>query len=112
MLWAIAALTGPQNFVENMVSVFRQRRDVLVNGLRDIGFEVRAPLGTFYVWASVIGGGDGEALAARLAREFGILVVPGIVFGKEGRSHVRFALTASEEKIAEATRRTKDGFGR
>lgn len=96
---AITALSGPQDCVADACRVYQERRDVLVRGLRGLGYEVESPKATFYVWMAV---DDCMAFAARMLDEAGIVVTPGIGFGDAGEGYVRFALTRTKERIAEA----------
>lgn len=99
---AVTALTGPQDCVREACTVYEHRRDVLVNGLRDLGFAVESPKATFYVWMPV---GDSISFATRMLDEAGIVVTPGVGFGRAGEGYVRFALTRTAERIAEAIER-------
>ena len=99
---AIAALSGSQEGVHAACRVYQERRDVLVGGLRGLGFAVDAPKATFYVWMAV---DDCMAFVTRLLDEAGIVVTPGIGFGSGGDGYVRFALTRSASRIQEAVDR-------
>lgn len=99
---AIAALSGPQDCVAEACSVYQERRDVLVSGLQRLGFDIQAPKATFYVWLKVE---DSMAVAAKMLNEAGIVVTPGIGFGKSGEGYVRFAITRSADRIREAIER-------
>ena len=99
---AIAALSGPQDCVAAACRVYQERRDVLVDGLRSLGYAVEAPKATFYVWLPVE---DSMAFAARLLDEVAIVATPGVGFGSHGEGYVRFALTRSVERIREALER-------
>ena len=101
---AITALSGPQDCVKNACATYQERRDVLVAGLRSLGFEVAAPQATFYVWMPVE---DCMAFAAKLLSETGIVVTPGVGFGPGGEGYVRFALTRPVARINEAVERMR-----
>ncbi len=98
----IAALSGPQDCVAAACRVYEERRDVLVQGLRSLGYDVAAPKATFYVWLPV---DDSMAFAARLLDEAAIVATPGVGFGPHGEGYVRFALTRPVERIREALSR-------
>jgi LL-diaminopimelate aminotransferase len=104
---AIEALTGPQECVACQVAVYRKRRDLLVEGLANIGWQVLPPRATFFVWAPVPGGEGSMPFAARLLVEAGVLVTPGVGFGRNGEGYVRFALTVGEDRIEEALDRIR-----
>ncbi len=99
---AIAALSGPDDCVRDACRVYQERRDVLVGGLRRLGFSVETPRATFYVWMAV---DDCMAFATRMLDEAGIVVTPGIGFGSGGDGYVRFALTRSKDRIRQALER-------
>jgi LL-diaminopimelate aminotransferase len=100
----ITALLGPQQSVADACRIYQERRDILVKGLSGLGYEVTPPKATFYVWMAVE---DCMAFAARMLDEAGIVVTPGIGFGKGGDGYVRFALTRSSERIQEAIERMR-----
>ena len=101
---AIAALSGPQDCVTEACSIYKERRDVLVSGLREIGFDVLVPKATFYVWVPVK---DCMTFAARLLNEAGIVATPGVGFGSAGEGYMRFAITRPVARIREAIERIR-----
>ena len=107
-----AALSGPQDCVAQMCAVYQKRRDLLVDGLAQIGWAIPKPKATCYVWAPVPKGYTSAALAETLLRDAGVLATPGGVYGKCGEGFVRFSLTVQggrpEERIAEAVARIKE----
>ncbi|RMF91720.1 MAG: aminotransferase class I/II-fold pyridoxal phosphate-dependent enzyme [Methanobacteriota archaeon] len=100
---AVAALTSSQDCVRENVKIYQSRRDILVKGLRSMGFAVEPPKATFYVWMETPEG-DSMAFASRLL-DAGVVVTPGVGFGRHGEGFVRFALTQPAERIAEALER-------
>jgi len=101
---AIAALSGPQDCVKEACAIYQERRDVLVSGLRELGYDVPAPKATFYVWMPVK---DCMSFAAKLLNGAGIVVTPGVGFGSAGEGYVRFAITRPVERIQEAIERMR-----
>ena len=101
---AIAALRGPQDCVRQACDIYRERRDVFVGGLRELGFDVPVPKATFYVWLPVE---DSMAFAAKLLTGAGIVATPGVGFGASGEGYVRFAITRPVARIREAIGRMK-----
>ncbi|MCW7076090.1 MAG: LL-diaminopimelate aminotransferase [Candidatus Syntrophoarchaeum sp.] len=85
--------------------IYSKRRDVLCRGL-----EIDPPSATFYLWAPVPDGYDSFSFTEALLSKCGILVTPGIGFGKYGEGFVRFALTESVQRIEEAVERVKKEF--
>ena len=104
---AIAALTGPDDCIEENNKIYKERRDILVKGLREIGLDVKKPKATFYVWCKVPDGYTSIEFTKKLLNDAGILVTPGIGFGEYGEGYVRFALTRDVKVIEEAIERLK-----
>jgi alanine-synthesizing transaminase len=106
----IIALEGDQSVVGEINEVYRRRRNVLVDGLNKIGWQVPKPKGTMFVWAPIP-----EAFRAMGSLEFSKLLIqeakvavsPGIGFGEYGEGYVRFALVENEQRIRQALRGLK-----
>ena len=101
---AITALRGSQDCVKEACAIYQERRDVLITGLRSLGFDVPTPKATFYVWVPV---NDCMAFSAKLLNEAGIVVTPGVGFGASGEGYVRFAITRPVARINEAIERMR-----
>ena len=104
---AIAALDGPQDCVERICDTYRRRRDVLVNGLNQMGWRVEAPRGTMFVWAEIpepFRAQGSFAFAKEMLAQAKVAVSPGIGFGEHGDGHVRFSLIENEERTRQALR--------
>jgi aminotransferase len=104
-----------RSYYEGMAADYRERRDVLVEGLLRAGFGCRAPQGAYYVLAdfSRISDEDDTTFAKRLAREAGVASVPGSSFfsvPERGRSLVRFAFCKRLETLRDAGERLR-AFG-
>ncbi len=99
-----AALTGSQECVEEMVSAFKQRRDVIVNGLNHIpGFKCLMPKGAFYAFPSIKDTGrKSKELADYLLTEAGVAALAGNAFGAYGEGHMRFSYATSIDNIERA----------
>ncbi|MGI6557631.1 MAG: pyridoxal phosphate-dependent aminotransferase [Limnochordia bacterium] len=106
---ALAALTGPQDCVANMVREFDRRRLFLWEGINAIpGLSCPRPRGAFYAFVDVRGCGlSAEEFASRLLTEAGVAVVPGDVFGRAGAGFVRISYASSYEEIQGALERIK-----
>jgi LL-diaminopimelate aminotransferase len=87
------------DFLEKTNEVYRERRDILIDRIKMLGFECEMPKATFYVWFDCKS--DSMAFAAKLLSE-GVVVTPGVGFGQFGENYVRFALTQPKEKIEKA----------
>lgn len=106
----IEAIRGDQSCVRDMVQVYSRRRDLMVKGLQDVGFEVESPRATFYLWIKVPEGYTSAELTERLLEDAGLVVTPGNGFGEPGEGYFRIALTQKRERLAEAVQRLK-AFG-
>ena len=109
---ATAALNGPQDCVEAMRALYRERRDVLVKGLAAAGWDVPCPSGSMFVWAPVPAGyaGLGSLEFSKLLLERAkVAVAPGIGFGEHGDGHVRIALVENTQRLRQAARNIR-GF--
>ena len=103
----IEAIRGDQSCVRDMVQVYSRRRDLMVKGLQDVGFEVESPRATFYLWIKVPEGYTSADLTERLLEDAGLVVTPGNGFGEPGEGYFRIALTQKRERLAEAVQRLK-----
>jgi len=101
---AMTALRGPQDCVQEACAIYQERRDVLITGLRGMGFDVESPKATFYIWLPVQ---DCMAFSAKLLNEAGIVATPGVGFGSIGEGYVRFAITRPVARIKEAIERMR-----
>jgi len=104
---AIIALNEDQSCVEEIVSVYRSRRDILVDGLERVGWPVNRPKGTMFLWARIpeayrkMGS---VGFSKFLIEEAKVAVSPGLGFGEYGDEFVRFALVENEMRIRQAIR--------
>jgi LL-diaminopimelate aminotransferase len=107
---SIIALSNIDHLTE-LLSTYKERRDILVEGLNAIGWKVDKPKATFYVWAPVPPGYTSMELSKTLLDKCGVVTTPGIGFGQNGEGFVRFALTVEAERIEEALERIKTLHG-
>jgi aspartate/methionine/tyrosine aminotransferase len=105
----VAALTGPQDCVTQMVAEFRRRRDAICAGLNEIpGFHCLVPGGAFYVFANIKSTGmDSRQLADYLLYEGGVSCLDGGAFGEYGRGYIRFSYANSMANLMEAVARIR-----
>lgn len=91
-----------QEPLRRSLRIYAERRDILVEGLNQLGLSCVRPKATFYVWAKCPG--RSIDFAAKLL-EAGVVVTPGAGFGEYGEGYIRLALTIGKERIQEALRR-------
>ena len=110
---AIAALEGDQSCVEEIREMYRERRDILCDGLNELGWKVEKPKATMFVWAQIpehyraLGSIE---FSKKLLADAKVAVSPGIGFGEYGDDHVRFALIENEHRTRQALRGIKKMF--
>lgn len=111
---SIIALNGPQECVQEIVDIYEDRRNALVEGLNRIGWELEKPKATMFVWAKIpqefqkLGSVEFSKL---LLKEGKVAVSPGLGFGHYGDDHVRFALVENRHRINQALRGIKKVLG-
>ncbi len=103
----ITAMLGDQSLLNDIRNTYQERRDLLVAGLKEIGFEVAVPKATFYLWIKVPEGFTSSDCTAHLLTNAGIVTTPGNGFGSSGEGFIRMALTIGKERIAEVVERLK-----
>jgi alanine-synthesizing transaminase len=114
-LAAAAALNQGDGFVAEVNDVYRQRRDALIGGLGEVGWEIPSPKATMFVWARIPEAyGDLGSLdfSIHVLEKAGVAVSPGLGFGSAGEGHVRFALVEDSDRITEAAGRIGKALGR
>jgi aspartate aminotransferase len=105
----VAALTGPQEPVDQMVTEFQRRRDFIVDGLNDIpGITCKLPMGAFYVFPNVSHYGDN--IGDYLLNEAGVAAVDGSAFGQYGKGYLRISYANSLENIEKALERMREAL--
>ena len=110
---AIIALNEDQTCVEEVRKIYQQRRDVLIDGLKNAGWEIAKPKGTMFVWGEIpdkfkeMGSLEFSKLVLQEAK---VAVSPGIGFGSYGDDHVRFALVENTQRIKQAAKGIKNLF--
>jgi aspartate/methionine/tyrosine aminotransferase len=107
----IEALHGDQSSVDRMLAEFRDRRELMVDGLNQIkGFRCQKPRGAFYVFPNVEGTGwPSKKLADALLADAGVACLSGTSFGSFGEGYIRFSIANSLENIQKALDRV-DGW--
>lgn len=100
---AMAALDGPLDVIEDHNTVYARRRDRTVEVLRALGLRVEPPKASLYVWARLPDGERSSAdFAGRLIDQTGVVVTPGMSYGKAGEGYIRISLTTPDERLDEA----------
>lgn len=112
---AIAALEGPDDCVREIAAMYEKRRNILCEGMEDIGWPVDKPKATMFVWAKIPAFyrhmGSLE-FSKYLLKEAFVAVSPGIGFGAQGDEYVRFGLIENNQRTRQALRNMKTVFKR
>ncbi|MXV45083.1 LL-diaminopimelate aminotransferase [Saccharibacter sp. 17.LH.SD] len=107
---AVAALNGPQDYIEEMRALYKGRRDVLINGLHAAGWNVPSPESSMFAWAPIpekfahLGSVE---FSKMLLKEAKVAVAPGIGFGEQGDNFVRIGLVENTHRLRQAIRSIK-----
>jgi aspartate/methionine/tyrosine aminotransferase len=97
---ALAAFTNKSDFLETSRAEYRQRRDLLIDGLNELGLTCAPPAGAFYAFPEVSSiAADSRKASEILLNKAQVATVPGVVFGPQGEGHVRFSFSTSVETI-------------
>ena len=110
---AIAALDGPQDCVDEIRNMYCSRRDVLIEGLNNMGWNVEAPKATMFVWAKIpeqFADQGSLDFSMKMLEEAKVAVSPGVGFGQYGDKHLRFSLIENEHRTRQALRGIKKMF--
>jgi len=109
---SIIALDSPYEIVQNTAKVYERRRNILVEGLNKLGWPVKKPKATMFVWAKIPEWVKMSSLdfAMFLLKEAKVAVAPGVGFGQYGEGFVRFALVENEQRIRQAVRGIRRAF--
>ncbi len=99
---AMEALTGSQDCVTEHNEIYQRRRDRLLQTLNQIGLKAKPPRASLYIWARVPDGYNSIEFATTLLDEAGVVVTPGVGYGKHGEGYIRLSLTIPDERLEEA----------
>jgi LL-diaminopimelate aminotransferase len=106
---AIAAYSNTtETELQAIMSVYQNRRDIIINGLQSLGWAIQPPKATLYVWTPVPGGYSSIEFVNLLLDKCGIVVPPGSGYGVYGEGFFRIALTISDERLREGIQRMRD----
>jgi len=102
---AIAALSTPQSYVDNIVQNYQRKRDFMVEGLRKLGWDVNKTKATMYLWLKVPEGHDSKSWCKMVLDKTGVVLTPGKAFGDYSDDFFRISLVQPDDRMKEALRR-------
>ena len=101
----IAALSGPQDSIDELNALYQRRRDLVMPALAKIGLKAATPKATIYIWAQVPEGETSASFAARVLEDANVIVAAGSAYGPSGEGYIRISLTTPDDKLEEAISR-------
>jgi len=102
---AIEALTGSQDCIQEHNAIYQRRRDLVLDVLNDIGLKAQPPKAGLYIWAKVPEGYTSVEFAADLLEKVGVVVTPGVSYGKHGEGYIRLSLTIPDAGLVKGLSR-------
>jgi LL-diaminopimelate aminotransferase len=102
---AIAALTGPQDHLDELRAIYQKRRDRVIEVFNGLGWSLTPPRGSIYVWLPTAGGRTSSEMVDFLLDVAGVFVAPGSGYGVNGEGFVRISLTVADDRLDEAMAR-------
>jgi len=108
----VEALTNPRRdaFIKEMQKLYQERRDVVAEGLKNMGWPIEPPKASFYFWAPVPEGYTSQSFVTKILEETGVVVTPGSGFGEYGEGYFRIALTVDVPRLKEAMSRLSEAI--
>ncbi len=109
---AIKALTGSKDSIVELREIYKKRRDIVVEGLNRLGWNLEKPQGSFYIWAPVPKGYTSASFAEYVLDKVGVIITPGNGYGKYGEGYFRISLTIPDERLQEGIDRLEENLGK
>lgn len=104
---AIAAMEMPYEYVEETMKKYQERRDYLVEEFQNLGWKVKKPVATMYLWLKVPPGKKSKEFCKMVMDKTGVVFTPGMAFGKNGDDYFRVSFVQDIERIKESIKRLK-----
>ncbi|HEV3406086.1 MAG TPA: LL-diaminopimelate aminotransferase [Candidatus Dormibacteraeota bacterium] len=104
---AIEALNGGEDETKAACAVYARRHRLVADTLNSLGWSIKPPRATFYVWAPVPEGYDSIGFATHVLDEVGVNITPGVGFGRHGEGYFRLSVTAPDARLEEAMSRMR-----
>ena len=98
-------MTGPQDCIQEHNAIYQRRRDLIIDMLNSVGLEAKPPKASLYIWAKVPQGYTSMEFANNLLEEVGIVVTPGVGYGRRGEGYIRLSLTIPDAGLVKGLSR-------
>jgi len=102
---AIEALTGSQDCIPEHNAIYQRRRDLIIEVLNNVGLKARPPKASLYIWAKIPEGYTSTEFATDLLEKVGVVVTPGVGYGKHGEGYIRLSLTLPDAGVVKGLSR-------
>ena len=102
---AIEALTGSQDCIPEHNTIYQRRRDLIIEVLHNMGLKAQPPKASLYIWAKIPGGYTSVDFATDLLEKVGVVVTPGVGYGKQGEGYIRLSLTVPDAGVVKGLSR-------
>ena len=102
---AIEAFRGPQDCIQHHNAIYQRRRDLVIEMLNNIGLEAKPPKASLYIWARIPEGYNSVDFTTDLLEQVGVVVTPGVGYGKHGEGYVRLSLTVPDAGLVKGLSR-------
>lgn len=103
------ALNSDQSWLVDRNMIYKERRDVVYHGMKELGFEVDLPQAALYIWAKLPAQfDDAQKFCAQVLQDTGVSMTPGLVYGPSNNNYVRISIVIPTDRIVEAIERLKD----
>ncbi|WP_318508648.1 LL-diaminopimelate aminotransferase [Bacillus sp. T3] len=99
---ACLALRDTSNYLDQNRQIYKKRRDLLVNGFKELGWTIESPKASMFIWAKIPEGYTSKSFTIQLIEKANVVVTPGNAFGQWGEGYVRIALVQPESEIVQA----------
>ncbi|MDR3288444.1 MAG: LL-diaminopimelate aminotransferase [Peptococcaceae bacterium] len=109
---SIEGLRGSMAFVRDHCKIYQERRDIVVDTLNSMGWQLEKPKAAIYIWPRVPKGYTSESFAALVIEKSGVVVTAGNAYGEYGEGYFRISLTIGTERLREALARIKENVGK
>lgn len=108
----LAGLSGDGSSIKEMQKLYTERRDVMIDGLNALGWNLAKTKATFYIWAPVPKGYNSAEFAEVVLEKAGVIITPGTGYGVHGEGYFRISLTIDKERMVQALKRMEDALGK
>jgi len=102
---AIEALTGSQDCIPEHNAIYQRRRDLIIEVLNNIGLKAQSPKASLFIWAKIPQGYNSVDFATDLLEKVGVVVTPGVGYGKHGEGYIRVSLTVPDAAVVKGLSR-------